>query len=145
MPTASETMAIRTAVKTDVLFVMYASLPQSQNLGLARPRNCRVAGADDHVDLRAHAPAAGIDARLDGEAGTRQQPAVVMRLVVVHVHAVAVHLFAQAVPGPMDELVAVPRGVDHAATGPVDLEATNVAAVASRLFDERHGGVAARG
>ena len=44
-----------------------------------------------------------VQARLDREAGARQDPPVVVRFVVVHMDAVAVDLFAEAVPGSVQD------------------------------------------
>src|SRR4051812_2807403 len=77
---------------------------KKNELGLQRTGDRGLALADEHVDLRAHAEVLRVDARLDGKAGAGDQPPLVVRLVVVHVHAVAVDLGAEAVPRAMDEL-----------------------------------------
>jgi len=84
----------------------------------------------DHVDFRADPEVIEVYARLDCKPGAGQQAPVVMGLVVVHVDAVAVHRFAQAVPRPVKDAVAVAgvsqdrsrRAIDfppaHVLTGP---------------------------
>ena len=57
---------------------------------------------------------------------------VVVSLVVVHVHAVAVDVLAEAVAGPMNEQRAEAGPLDDRAAGAVDLEAAELAAVARR-------------
>ena len=72
---------------------------------------------DDHVDFGPDAEVVEVDARLDREAGAGQQPPVVVRFVVVHVDAVAVHRLAEAVAGAVQDLVAV-AGARAAPTRP---------------------------
>ena len=64
---------------------------------LQRAGDAGVALADEHVDLRPDAISVRVDTGFNREPRAGQQPAVVVRLVVVHVDAVAVHVLAQAV------------------------------------------------
>ena len=61
-------------------------------------------GVDEHVDLAAHAELVEVDPRLDREAGPAQHQALVVRLEVVHVGAVAVDFLADVVAGAVDEV-----------------------------------------
>ena len=61
------------------------------------------------------------------------QAAVVVRLVVVHVDAVAVHLVAEAVAGAMDELRAESGALDHVAGRAIDFEAAELPSGPRRL------------
>src|SRR2546422_5241100 len=54
-----------------------------------------------------------VDARLDGEAGARDEPSFVPSLQVVEVGAVAVDLPAHTVPRPVDEEPLVPAVADE--------------------------------
>ena len=96
----------------------------------------------DHA-ARPDAERAGVDARLDREPRPGNQPAVVVRLVVVEVHAVAVYRLPQAVAGPMDELVPVPGFFDDGAARTVDLEPAEVAPGAGGRLHESDGRVTA--
>src|SRR5688572_3891681 len=77
---------------------------------LAGPGGLGSSVAHDDVDLRTDTETGRVDARFDGEARAQQQATVVMRLVVVHVDAVAVDFRAKAVSGAVDELVAESGG-----------------------------------
>ncbi len=66
-----------------------------------------------------------------------------MRFVVVHVHAVSVHLLPQAVAGSMDELRTVPGALDHLARRAVDLVSAQLAPRSGGAFHELDAGVAA--
>src|ERR1041385_6803496 len=54
-----------------------------------------------------------VDPRLDGEAAPRKDLPVVAGLVVVHVGAGAVQVVVDRVPGPVHEVVAEARPLDH--------------------------------
>src|SRR5262249_49843595 len=76
--------------------------PQQRAHRLPRPAAGDVdspPAVDEHVDLAADAELGEVDARLDGEAGARQDAALLVGLQVVHVGAVAVDLLADRVPG----------------------------------------------
>ena len=108
---------------------------------LPRAGDPRFALGHEHVDLGPNAELFSIDAWFDCEAGAGNQPAVVVRLVVVHVDAVAVHLTAQAVAGPVDELRAEAGPVDHRPAGPVHFEAAQLPALPRRRLDQLDRGV----
>ena len=116
---------------------------KKSEFGLQRPGDRRVAFPDEHVDLGAHAERFRIDARLDGKAGAGDQPPLVVRLEVVHVHAVAVHLGPETVAGPMDELGTEPGPLDHRAAGPVHFETAQFPSRRDRRFHQGHRRVAA--
>ena len=67
---------------------------------------------------------------------------VVVRLVVVHVHAVAVHLLAEAVTGAVQDVILEARLDQHLRAPRVHLPAAQVAAGADAVADE--GGRASR-
>ena len=101
---------------------------------------------DNHVDFGANAEVVEVQARFDCEAGARQQPPVVVRLVVVHVDAVAVDRFAEAVTGPVQDVFAVPGAAQHRRGGAVDLPAREVPGrPRPRPLHERHRRIARRG
>src|SRR4051794_19380208 len=77
--------------------VPHPGLNNSDERGLQRSGHEGIARRDDHVDFRANAKILEIDTGLDRKAGSGQQPAVVMRFVIVHIDAVAVHRFAETV------------------------------------------------
>src|SRR5207247_11466493 len=84
-----------------------SALCERQYLRLYWPGHGGIARRDDHIDFRSNAEILEVDARLDGKTGAGEQPPIVVRFVVVHVDAVAVNRFAQAVPGPVQDLRAV--------------------------------------
>ena len=52
--------------------------------------------------ISTRSPKSEIDAGFDGESGAREQVPVVAGFVVVHVHAIAVNRFAEAVAGTVE-------------------------------------------
>ena len=64
-----------------------------------------------------------------------------MRLVVVHVNAIAVHLFAEAVAGAMNELGAVTRAFDDVSRRPIHFEPAQLTPFACGAFHEIDSGV----
>src|SRR5262245_45461966 len=81
------------------------------------------ASVDEDIDLAADAELRQVDPRLDGEAGARQDAALLVSFQVVHVGAVAVRLLADRVPGAVAEVLAVAGLLDHVAGGSVHLPA----------------------
>ena len=71
-----------------------------------------------------------------------QQPAFVVRFVVVQVRAVAVHGLAEAVTRAMDDVVAVAGRLDDRPRRAIELEAADLAAGARGVLDQTDGGVA---
>src|SRR5262249_5202311 len=71
------------------------------------------AGIDEHIDLAADAELRQVDPWLDGEAGARQDAALLVGLQVVHVGAVAVDLLTDRVAGAVAEVFAVAGRLDH--------------------------------
>ena len=94
---------------------------------------------DNHIDFGPHAEVGKVHARFNREAGAREQSAVVVRFVIVHVHAVAVDGFAEAVSGAVEDVVSEASLVKHRARRAVNLPPTQIPAAAGRLFDERDG------
>src|SRR5262249_6804814 len=99
----------------------------------------------EDVDLAADAELGQVDAGLDRETGARQDAAILVRLQVVHVGAVAVRLLADGVAGAVDEIFPVAGLVDHLAGGLVHLPALQYHAVLKTLADAVDGGVTGRG
>ncbi len=64
-----------------------------------------------------------------------------MGFEIVHVRAVAVHLLADVVTDPVNEVRPEPGVVDHAAPGRVDFPAVKRPTSRVRLFHARNGGV----
>ena len=86
----------------------------------------------DHIDLSADAEIVEIHAGFDREAGAREEPAIVVGFVVVHVDAVAVHGLAEAVAGAVQDRVAVAGVFSTVRRGAIDFPAAQVAARAHR-------------
>src|SRR5581483_5722160 len=97
---------------------------------------------DDHVDLRSDAEVFEIDARLDRKAGSREQAPIVVRLVIVHVDAVAVDRLPETVARPVEDLRGVAPADDHLARGAIDLPAANLASGARALLHETNRRIA---
>src|SRR5690242_7079949 len=66
-------------------------LRKSDDTGLQRSRDGRLAGLHDHIDFGANAEVCEIHARLNCKAGPRQQTTVVVGFIVIHIDAVAVN------------------------------------------------------
>src|SRR4029453_2665287 len=72
----------------------------------------------------------------------RDQPPIVVGLVIVHVDSVAVHVLAEAVSRPVNELRAESRPFDDVAARAIDLVSAEIALLADRGLDEVDRGVA---
>src|SRR5262245_54990947 len=81
--------------------------------------------AHNHVDLGPYPKRLCVDTGFNRETGARQETAVVVGFIIVHVDPVSVHFLTQAMPRSMDELVAVPEAGDDVARRAVDLPALN--------------------
>src|SRR5262245_33972763 len=88
-------------------------LPKGDDFRLRRTGDQRLALGPVYVDLRSYAKAREVQPRFDRETRARQEPPIVVRLVVVEMHAVAVNTFAQAVPGAVEDIRAVARTLEH--------------------------------
>ena len=108
---------------------------------MPRAGNPRFALGHEHVDLGPNAELFSIDAWFNCKAGSGNQATIIVSFVVVHVDAVAMHLTAQAVARPVDELRAETGPVDYRPAGPVHLEPTEVPALPRRRLDQLDGGV----
>src|ERR1019366_4928185 len=100
------------------------------------------AGGGEHVYFAADAELREIDAGLDGEAGVRQQAALVVGFKIVEVRAGAVNLMDDIVAGAMGEVLAESGGADDGAGGIVGFESANGAVGGEGLLDSGDGGVA---
>src|SRR6266550_2679538 len=118
-------------------------LCERDDFGLHRSGDLRIPFSDEHVDLRPNAEFCRVNPWLDREAGAWNQPALIVRFVVVHVYAVSVHLLPQAVAGSMDELRTVPGALDHLARCAVDLVSAQLAPRSGGAFHELDAGVTA--
>src|SRR6185503_8493410 len=88
------------------VFFVYRLSGQQEQLALDVAGDLGRAFPDVHVDLAAHAELRQVHAGLDREADPRDDPALVARLQVVDVHAVAVDLVADRVAGAVQEVLA---------------------------------------
>ena len=128
-------------LRVDIDVFSYASATISFCTG---PVTLASRGADNHIDFRPNPEVFEVDARLDREAGADEQTPVVVRLVVVHVDAVAVNRFAEAVARPVQDAIAVPGVPQHRRRRAVDLPAAQLLAARRRALDERDRGIARR-
>src|SRR5258706_10847761 len=69
-------------------------------------------GPDQNIDFAAHAKLRQINTGLDGETRVGQDATFVMDFEIVHVGAVRVHLCADRMAGPVNEIVSVPSFLD---------------------------------
>src|SRR5262245_31959563 len=102
-------------------------LHQGYDLGLTGTSDARLTLADEHVDLGTHTEAIRINTRFDRESSSRNQAAIVVSLVVVHVDAISMNRFTETVPCPVNEVPAVSGAFHDGAAGAVDFEAANLA------------------
>src|ERR1041385_7077522 len=79
----------------------------------------------DHVDFGPNTKSLCIHARLNRETGPGHEATIIVRFVVVHVHAVAVNFLAKAVASPMNEVLAIAGCRDDVARRAIDLPAVN--------------------
>src|SRR5579864_6902041 len=88
------------------------------------------------VHLAAHAEIGQVDAGFDREARTRNHAAGVVRLEIVHVGAVAMHVFADRVSRAVDEILPVAVPCDHSAGGVVHFPTRESPALPHRSLHE---------
>src|SRR5262249_49196435 len=69
--------------------------------------------ANHHINLGPHAEILEIDPRLDGKSRSGEQAAVVVRLVVVHVHAVAMDVLSDTMAGAVQRLTRGARALKY--------------------------------
>src|SRR2546421_11033995 len=91
------------------------SCQQRQNFFLNRPCYAGLPLADIHIHFTAHAEFRQVNSRLNRITGIRDQMPHVMCFEPVHIHAVAVHSFSNAVTGAVEEIFSVTRFFNHAA------------------------------
>src|SRR5688572_5753636 len=96
---------------------------------------------DEHVHFAADSKVGKINAWLDRKARARQDAAVVARLEIVDVRAVAVGFLADAMPGAMQEIRAIPSRFNHLPRRVVHLPAAKVFVRANRAFHPIDRGV----
>src|SRR6185436_3291673 len=98
--------------------------------------------APEHVNLRSHPKGLEIQAGLDREPGSRQHPPVVVCLVIVEMHSIPMNALAEAMAGPVKDMLAISGLLQHRARRAIDFPSTQVASAERRVFHERHGGIA---
>ena len=101
----------------------------------------RVALTDIHVDFGSNSEGRKVDARLNREASSCDDPAVIVRFQIVHVRTGAVNFLANGVPSAVNEVVAKTFFLNVAAAGVVHFESVDEFAVADRVFDAFDGAV----
>src|SRR5260370_23456368 len=89
------------------------SCQQRQNLVLNRPCHAGFVFPDIYIHFTSHAEFWKINSRLNRIARVRDQVPHVLRFEPVHIHAVAVHSFSDAVPGPVKEIFPVTGFFDY--------------------------------
>src|SRR5205807_3076257 len=102
----------------------------------------RIALFNVNVHLAPHSEFGKVDSRLHRETRSGNDPAIVARLEVVHVGAVAVDVFADRVPGAVNEIVAVAVTGDDGARGVVHLVTVERRARSHRVLHQTDGRVA---
>src|SRR5687767_13075214 len=112
----------------------FQSSSKRNDFRLARAGDQRLALAAIDVDLGAHAEALEIQARFDGESGPGQQPAIVMRFVIVEMRPITMDAFAEAVAGTMQDAVAIPFLLQHLPCRPIHLPAAEFAISSGGVF-----------
>ena len=83
-----------------------------------------------------------IDAGLNGEAGVRQNAALVVRFKIIKVRAGAVNFVGDVVAGAMGKILAEARLANDRARRIVSFESTDGAVGSKGLLDDGDGGVA---
>src|SRR2546430_17475345 len=81
-----------------------------------------------YVDFRPDAERFEVEPGIDREPRAGQDTAIVMRLVVIHVDAVSMHAFAEAVPRPVKDVLAVSRLFQDVDGRAIDLPAVQLTA-----------------
>src|SRR4029077_1147192 len=105
-----------------------------QNAGLHGTRDERVVPAVEHINLRTYAKGREIQARFDRESRSGEQPAIVMALIVIHMHAVTVHLAPEVMAGPMQDLFRIARVLEDRTRRAIDLPSAQVLLRPCRLL-----------
>src|SRR5436190_7499333 len=121
------------------------SLPQiteRDQRHLPRPADHRIPFALKYVDFRSYPESFEVEAGLDRKAGAGKNPAVVVRLVIVQMDAIAVHRFAEAMPRAVENMTAVPGLLEHFPRRPIDFAAVQLSSGHGRLFNQRRRCVA---
>jgi len=119
-------------------------LHQCNDRVLQRSRDGCLASANDHVDFTADAEIVEVEAGFNCKAGSRQKPPIIVRFVVVHVHAVAVDGLAEAVTGPVQHVISVAGAPQNRRGRAIDLPAAKLLTGRHGALHQRHGGVARR-
>src|SRR6202022_4306806 len=108
-------------------------------------RHASFALADVNVYLAADPELGQINPRLDGITRVRDEVAHIVGFHAIHVDAVAVHTFADAVAGAMKKVFPVAGFVDHHASGVVHLPALQWLARGDAGTDQVNGFIAGLG
>src|SRR4051812_1425315 len=91
------------------------------DVGLKRPGDPGIARKHDHIDFGANAKVGKVNAWLNSKPGSRQETTVIVRFVVVHIHARAVDRLAKAMPRSMKDLRSIARLLENARGCAIDL------------------------
>ena len=92
---------------------------------MTRARHFRSARRPDHIDLGSNAEILEIQPGFNGEPASGQQPALVVRFIIIEMRAIAVNIFAEAVAGAMQDGVLVPGVDQHLSRRAVGFEAAH--------------------
>src|SRR4030095_14345742 len=87
--------------------------PQHNQRHLPRPADHCIPFLPEYIDFRAYPKSVEVKAGLDSKACPGQNPPIVVRLVVVQMHAVSMDRFAEAMPSAVKNGAAIPRLLDH--------------------------------
>src|SRR5579863_136950 len=104
--------------------------------------NSRLVCAHINVDLRANTKFGQIDAGLDGETGSRNDPALVVRLKVIHISAGAVDLLADGVAGAMNEVITEAAILNIGSGGIIHFKTVQGLATLDSTLDTLDGAIA---
>ena len=90
-----------------------------------------------HVDFGPDSEGFEIQTRLDGEPGAWNQPPIVVAFVVVHMHAVTVHVSPEVMTCAMQNPFPEPGTLEHVPGRAVDLPSAQVPLIPGRFLRQR--------
>src|SRR5207244_12637556 len=97
----------------------------------------------DYVDFAPNSEIVEVHARLDRKPGPGQQTPIVVRLVIIHVHAIAVNRrLPKTVPRAMQDVIAVAGVPEPRRSGAIDLPTADLVAGRDGPLDKGDGRVA---